>query len=190
MARIARGDEAAFRALVARWEQIVFAFLYHMVGSRQDAEDLGQEVFLRLYVRADRYEPRGRFRSWLLRIAGNLARSWLRRQRLLRWLPFQVSRHQQADPALSAEQRLARQEVRRAVRAALDRLPVRQRQAVVLRRYQELGYDEIARIMGTTRPGVESLLRRAAEGLRRELAGLRPDEVAMQAEPSGPEVES
>jgi RNA polymerase sigma-70 factor (ECF subfamily) len=82
MARTAQGEEAAFRLLVQRWENDVLAFLIHMLGSREEAEDLVQDTFIKVYRQAGRYRGEGRFRSWLLRIAGNLARSRLRRRRI------------------------------------------------------------------------------------------------------------
>jgi RNA polymerase sigma-70 factor (ECF subfamily) len=171
MQRIAGGDEAAFQLLVTRWEQAVFAFLCHMVGSRADAEDLCQETFLRVFAQASRYRPVGKFRSWLLRIAGNLARSWLRRRKLLRWIRFDVSRHDRATPAPAPDRGLEVDQLQTAVREALAQLPERQREAVILRRYQELSYQEIAAVLGTTPGAVESLLQRAAATLRKHLAG-------------------
>jgi RNA polymerase sigma-70 factor (ECF subfamily) len=171
MARVAAGDEEAFRALVERWEEPLFAFLYHMVGNAEDALDLRQETLLRVVAQAGRYRPEGRFRSWLLRIGGNLARSALRRRRLVRWLSFDPQRHDRPAATAAADARLEANDLRQAVRRALDRLPDRQRQAVVLRRYQGLGQREIAQAMGVSEGAVESLLSRAAETLRRELAG-------------------
>jgi len=169
MERIAAGDEAAFRQLVARWEQPIHGFLVHMLGSVEEAEDMTQDVFLKVYDMAGRYRPEGRFRSWLLRIAGNRARSALRRRRILRWVSLDPTRH---DPAAAADdplQSLERREVAAQVRAAVARLPERQRAAVHLKRFQGLSYREIAEILETTVPAVESLLQRAGEALRRDL---------------------
>ncbi|MEZ4388039.1 MAG: RNA polymerase sigma factor [Candidatus Krumholzibacteriia bacterium] len=170
MQRIASGDEEAFRLLVARWEQPVFAFLVHMLGSRDDAQDLAQDTFLKVYDQARRYRPDGRFRSWLLRIAGNKARSALRRRKVLRWVDFDPASHDQASPQDDPARRLERDETAARVRAAVGNLPERQRQAVVLRRFQGCSYQEIAEILDTTVPAVESLLQRAAAALRLTLA--------------------
>jgi len=83
MTRIATGEEAAFRLLVERWETRVHAFLWRMTGSREDAEDLAQDTFVKVYANARRYQPTGRFQSWLFRIAGNLVRSWARRRKIV-----------------------------------------------------------------------------------------------------------
>ena len=169
MHRTATGDERAFQQLVARWEQPVFAFLLHMLGSVEEAEDLAQDTFIKVYDQASRYRSEGRFRSWLLRIAGNNARSVLRRRKVLRWVSFDLASHDLAasgdDPGRSLERRQTTSEVQ----AAVAELPERQRAAVVLKRFQGLSYKEIAEVLGTTVPGVESLLQRAATALRRRL---------------------
>lgn len=171
MARAARGDEEAFRLLVERWERPIFAFLLRMVGSREEALDLGQETFIRVHAQAARYRPSGQFRSWLFRIAGNLARSWLRRSRILSWMRFDPRRHDRCLADDPADHRLEREETRRAVRQAIFRLPDRQRQAILLRQYEGLNYKEIAAVLGATVPAVESLLQRAMVALRKDLTG-------------------
>lgn len=170
MARGAGGVEDAFRILVGRWEKPVFAFLENMLGSREEAQDVSQETFLRMCRHAGSYRPSGQFRSWLFRIAGNLARSRLRRRRLLKWVSFDPLAHDRPAADEGPEGSLRQEDIRRTVRRALDRLPDRQRQAVVLRQYEGLSYREIATTLGTTVPAVETLLFRAMTALRRELA--------------------
>lgn len=170
MARTAAGEEAAFRLLVDRWERDVLAFLVHMTGSRDDAEDLAQETFVRVFRQAGSYRAEGRFRSWLLRIAGNLARSRHRRRRILKWLPLDLERHDVAAATPPADRDLEAEQEAAAVRAAIARLPERQRQALVLHRFQGLRYVEVAEAMGTSLAGVESLIQRALAGLRADLA--------------------
>jgi len=176
MAGTAAGEEAAFRLLVDRWERDVLAFLIHLTGSRDDAEDLAQETFVRVFRQAGRYRPEGKFRSWLLRIAGNLARSRQRRRRLLKWLPLDTERHDVASSMPGADRGLEVEQTAQIVRAAVARLPERQRQALVLHRFQGLRYTEVADAMGTSLAGVESLIQRALAGLRADLArrGERP----------------
>lgn len=169
MARGARGDEEAFRLLVERWQGPVFAFLERMLGSAEEAQDLGQDTFLRMVEQAGRYRQQGRFKSWLFRMAGNLARSRLRRRRILRWIPFEAGKHDSPAAVPPPDRALEVEETRRIVRAALDRLPERQRRALVLRHYQGFGYREIAAAMSTTIPAVETLLHRAMTALRRDL---------------------
>jgi RNA polymerase sigma-70 factor (ECF subfamily) len=168
---VARGDEEAARLLVRRWEGAVFAFHDRMVGSREDAQDLGQETFIRVCREAGRYRPSGKFRSWLFRIAGNLARDRLRRRRIISWVSFSPGLHDRSSPNDGPDVYVERVETSAEVRGALERLPDRQRQAVLLRIYQELSYREIAAAMKVTVPAVESLLQRGMAALRSELGG-------------------
>ncbi len=169
MARGAAGDDQALRTLVERWEGVVFSFLLRMLGRRDEAQDLTQETFLRMIGAAKRYRPSGQFRSWLLRIAGNLARSRLRRRRVIRWISFDrvdVDPPQESPTALDEIESRQRHDE---VRAAVGRLPARQREALILRQYYELSYDEIARTMGVTTGSVQMLLHRALTALRDDL---------------------
>lgn len=171
MARAADGDEEAFGLLVQRWERPILAFLSRMVGDREDARDLAQDVFLRVYRQADHYQGRGQFRSWLFRIAGNAARSFLRRRKLLRWVRFDAKEHVLASSAAVQEHQLVQKDLQHAVQAEVMKLPERQREALLLRRYEEMSYEEISVSMKITLPAVESLLQRAMRTLRTRLNG-------------------
>lgn len=173
MERVARGDEAAFRILVERWERPVFAFLARMLGSREEAQDLAQETFLRVYGNAARYRGSGRFKSWLFRIAGNQARSRLRRRKVLSWVGLDSGREDLPSAEESAERRVEREDEAARVRRAVSKLPARQREAVALREYEGMSYQEIAEAMNTSASAVESLLHRAVTALRKDLAGKR-----------------
>ena len=96
--QIAAGDEDAMAELVVRWEHPLQGFLRHMLGSVEEAQDLAQETFLQVFARARYYRPEGRFRSWLFRIAGNRARSHLRRRQIVRWVSFEPLRHDRPSP--------------------------------------------------------------------------------------------
>lgn len=165
----AQGQEAAFRLLVQRWEKDVKSFLIHMLGSVDEAEDLAQDTFVQVFRKADTYRSEGKFRSWLFRIAGNRARSRLRRRGILRWIPFDPVAHDQGglEPGPDADLESAERE--EAIRTALARLPERQRQALVLHRFQGMRYREVATVMETTVSGVESLIQRALTALRSDL---------------------
>ncbi len=141
-----------------------------MLGSREDARDLTQETFWRIYQQSVRYQARGQFRSWLFRIAGNLARSALRRRRIVRWISFDVRHHDRPAGRADPLARIEREDQRGRVRRALAKLPDRQRQAVLLLRYEGMSYEEIGRAMDATVPAVESLLQRAMHALRAALA--------------------
>ncbi len=171
MARTAQGEEAAFRLLVLRWEKQVLAFLIHMLGSVEEAEDLVQDTFVQVFKKAAGYQSQGLFKSWLFRIAGNQARSRLRRRKVLRWVRFDTAEHETpasgAGPLAELEQKQETQTLREAVAG----LPARQREALVLHRFQGLKYKEVAEAMDTTVPGVESLIQRAMGALKTQLVG-------------------
>ncbi len=169
MAAVARGEEAAFRLLVQHWEREVRAFLIHMLGSVEEAEDLTQDTFIKVFNQAGRYHGEGKFKSWLFRIAGNLARSRLRRRKILSWVSFNPDFHDRPDSQRNPAQDLEQNEQRRLVHQALAQLPHRQREALVLFRFQGLKYGEIAESMAITVPAVESLIQRAMGHLRKTL---------------------
>ena len=171
MIRTAEGEEAAFRLLVQRWERDVLSFLIHMLGSIEEAEDLVQDTFVQVFRKAGSYRATGMFKSWLFRIAGNLARSRLRRRKILRWVRFDPVVHDMGDAGRGPDGDLEHGQRQEAVRAALGRLPQRQREALALHRFQGMRYKEVAEAMGTTVPGVESLIQRAMAALREDLAG-------------------
>jgi len=164
-----RGDEEALRILVQRWEGPVYAFLVHMMGSTEDAEDLCQDTFMRLIQAARRYQPAGKFRSWLLRIAGNLARSRLRRRKILRWVPLGPEHDVRHVPARDPLAALVDRQEQQRVQAAIQRLPDRQREALILKQFHGLAYREIAEAMGASVASVQMLLHRAMTALRGEL---------------------
>jgi len=174
MLRLKAGDASAFARLVERYRGPVVHFLYRMVGDAATAEELAQEVFVRVYTARRRYRPRAKFSTWLFKIATNLALNRLRDSRLARRLQAaseeEVASHL-ADPALNIEQQLIEQERRAAIRQAVESLPEKQRLAVLLHKYQELDYAEIAAILGCSESALKSLLFRAYEALR---AKLRP----------------
>jgi len=170
MAGTVRGEEAAFRLLVQRWEREVRAFLIHMLGSVEEAEDLTQDTFVQVFRKAEAYKPEGKFRSWLFRIAGNLARSRLRRRKILSWVSFRPEVHDRDSGRKTPAEDLERKDESRRVRAAVAALPERQRQALSLHRFQGLKYAEIAHAMDTTVPAVESLIQRAMGALRHSLS--------------------
>lgn len=171
MAATARGEETEFRLLVQRWEGQVKAFLIHMLGSLEEAEDLTQDTFVQVFNKAGGYQPEGKFQSWLFRIAGNFARSRLRRRKVLSWVSFNPDLHDRAGRSSDPAQELETADSAARLRGAVARLPERQKQALVLHRFQGMKYKEVAVAMNTTVPGVESLIQRAMAGLKIELAG-------------------
>ena len=177
MLRLKAGDSNAFTRLVERYRGPLVHFLYRMVGDAATAEELAQEVFVRVYGARRRYRPRAKFSTWLFRIATNLALNSLRDTRLRRQLEARSEEQAAsrvaglADPVANMEQQLLAQERRATIRRAVESLPEKQRLAVLLHKYQELDYAEIAAILGCSESALKSLLFRAYEALR---AKLRP----------------
>jgi RNA polymerase sigma-70 factor (ECF subfamily) len=184
MLDVKAGDEQSFALLLHRYRTPLVNFLYRMVRNREQAEDLAQEVFIRVYrARAD-YVPSAKFTTWLFRIATNLALNSVR-----------DTRHQRMEVSLDApvtvdsedgderpidvaeknpniEEHLVQEAQRDMIRHSIDKLPEKQRAAVLLHKYQDLDYGEISKILECSESALKSLLFRAYETLRVELAPL------------------
>jgi RNA polymerase sigma-70 factor (ECF subfamily) len=182
MVRVRDGDAAAFERLVGMWQdRLVTLFLNH-AGDHATAEDLAQEVFLRVYRARERYEPTAKFTTWIHTIANNVAsdlaqRSYRRRERGAPTSPSASSSAIGLDQLAVAASGMmpARQadrgELQSVVRAAIAGLGERQRMAVLLAKFEHCSYEEIAAAMGLTVPAVKSLLFRARDQLKTALAG-------------------
>lgn len=170
------GDTAAFEQLVEQHQALVIGTVGRMLGSNADVEDIAQQVFIRVWRSAKRYEPRAKFTTWLLKITRNLVFNELRRRKRHAASPLQPAtdgeelqvedKHQQTPAASALEQ-----ELQRAIDTAIAELPESQRMAVVLRRYEDLSYEEIAEVLEQSVPAVKSLLFRARTALRARLSG-------------------
>jgi RNA polymerase sigma-70 factor (ECF subfamily) len=180
MLRVRDDDAGAFEELVELYQNRLVAVMNHLVGNAEEAEDLAQEVFLRVYRSRKKYRPRSKFSTWLFTIANNLALNALRsRQRKPTVsLPAQDSGPLGPRPAeqlvpdrgSGPMRRLERQELTDLIRRALEELNERQRMAVVLNKFEDMNYAEIAEVMGLTTKAVKSLLSRARENLRAALS--------------------
>lgn len=167
--RVARGEEAAFRALIARKLPRIHALVLRLLGSAGDADDIAQEVLLRVWRHAGDWRPgQARFNTWLHRVVLNLCYDRLRKRRevLVAEAPEQV------DPSLSADRSIQRDQTVQSVQAALARLPRRQREAIMLHSYQELSNIETAQVLEISVEALESLLSRARRNLRAQLGGM------------------
>ena len=181
MLDVKAGDEQSFSLLLQRYRTPLVNFLYRMVRSREQAEDLAQEVFIRVYRAREEYVPSAKFTTWLFRIATNLALNWLRDHRHQKLeismdapvtedgdeKPFEVR-----DKHPTIEQELVEEDRKKMIRHAIEKLPEKQRAAVLLHKYQELDYAEIAKVLSVSESALKSLLFRAYESLRVELAPL------------------
>lgn len=180
MLRVRDGDAAAFEELVGLWQDRLVTLFRHHTGDHSTAEDLAQEVFLRVYRARAGYQPTAKFSTWIHTIANNVASDLRQRayRRLERGVPMNVSASQSGigleQIAVAASgQRPARQadrgELRDIVQRAIAGLGDNQRMALLLAKFEDCSYDEIAAAMGLSVPAVKSLLHRARQQLREAL---------------------
>ncbi len=180
MLRAKDGDADAFAQLVAAYQDRLIAIFAHMFNDQSAAEDLAQDVFLRIYRARDNYEPTARFSTWLFCIANNVASNSRRSLGRRREVPLNIRDSGPIGPnpgqrliaeksALMPTRQVARGEVQAVVRAALESLSERQRLALLLHKFEGMSYQDIAQAMNLTTKAVKSLLSRARESLREKL---------------------
>ena len=176
MLRVKSGDEESFVALLEKHRTPVISFLFRMTQNRAVAEELGQEVFLRVYRSRATYEPTAKFTTWLFRIATHLALNALRDGKHAKLQDSlddarEGSRVLQVSgPEPNIEQTMVHTVKLDEVRRAIAELPPTQRAAVLMHKYEEMGYAQIARVLACSESAVKSLLFRAYETLRGRLA--------------------
>jgi RNA polymerase sigma-70 factor (ECF subfamily) len=176
MAKTAEGDEFAFEALVRRHQASVLNLVYRYVGDRTKARDLAQEVFIRIWRSANRYEAKAKFTTWIYRITANLCLNEMKSVKRRKTIPLEAEEERQSSAyethsgaSHSPEDLLLAEERSRRISEALQSLPENQRMALILKRYDNLSYDEIGRVMGCSVSAVESLLVRAKKNLQEKL---------------------
>ena len=178
MLRVKAGDDAAFDYLVQKYRRPIISFMYRMAHNTAAAEDLAQEVFLRVYRSRGSYEPSAKFSTWLYRIATNLGVNFARDTRHER--PENVMNLDEPDTetgqspdlrdkAPNVEEGILRRERLAAIRQKVEALPERQRMAVLMHKYQQMDYRQIADVLKLSESATKSLLFRAYETLRQEL---------------------
>jgi RNA polymerase sigma-70 factor (ECF subfamily) len=175
MARIGAGDHAAFRQLVERHQNAVIGTVAKMLGNPSEAEDISQQVFLRIWRNAKRYRPDAKFTTYLFTITRNLVFNETRRRSRKKEVSSdereETSNHLiEESPDRQPDSELLQAELQRAVDDAISKLPETQRMAVVLRRYEQLSYEEIAEVLELSVSAVKSLLFRARTALRESLS--------------------
>lgn len=176
MLLVREGDGASFALLLERHRGPVIHFLYRMVQDRAICEELAQEVFLRVYRSRATYEPTAKFTTWLFRIATHLALNWIRDRKgehgtesLDRELPDGATR-QVSDQRPNIEQEMVKEARQEEIRRAIRMLPAKQRAAVLMHKYREMEYSQIAAALQCSESAIKSLLFRAYESLRDRLA--------------------
>jgi RNA polymerase sigma-70 factor (ECF subfamily) len=175
VARSIGGDSESFNELVLRWERPIYALAYRTIGREEDARDVCQETFLRAFRALPGFRGQAKFSSWLYRIALNLCRDWIRRERRAPIVqpPEDVDVMELAaasEPSESIEDLVARKDLSRAVERAMALLPDEQRTAIVLKEYHGLTFQEIAELLGCPLSTVKTRLYQGLTDLRRELA--------------------
>jgi RNA polymerase sigma-70 factor (ECF subfamily) len=175
------GDAESFNQLVKRWERPIFALAYRTIGREDDARDVCQETFLRAFRGLPGFKGQAKFSSWLYRIALNLCRDWIRRQRRTPTVSMPegvdlVELASEQGPAESIEDLVARREMSRAVAEAMRHLPDEQRTAIILKEYHGLTFQEIADLQACPLSTVKTRLYQGLNVLRRHLnhSGTRP----------------
>jgi RNA polymerase sigma-70 factor, ECF subfamily len=178
MLRVKTGDQSAFDFLVQKYRRSMVSFMYRMARNSAAAEDLAQEVFLRVYRSRDSYEASAKFTTWLYRIATNLAVNHARDTRHER-PEVTVSLDEPdeesgttlelSDGKLTAEQAMVQRERMMAIRQKVEALPELQRMAVIMHKYQQMDYKQIAEVLKKSESATKSLLFRAYETLREQL---------------------
>lgn len=179
MLEFQKGDQASFETLLRKYYPKIFSFIYRFVGSRETAEDLTQETLIRVFHSRKTYRPQAKFQTWVYTIAKNISLNELRRSRRKHVSltggdgESAVLLRQLEDPAFPRPDRaLMQEELQSLIRTAINSLPENQQLAVVLRRYEEFSYEEIARVLKCSVSAVKSLLNRAKEQLKIKLAGI------------------
>ncbi len=169
------GDANSFNELIKRWERPIYALAYRQIGREEDARDVCQETFLRAYRALNGFRGQAKFSSWLYRIALNLCRDWLRRERRTPIVTVSedvdlIELASKLEPSESIEDRVARHDLSRAVERAMAVLPEEQRTAILLKEYHGLTFQEIADLVGCPLSTVKTRLYQGLAVLRRELA--------------------
>jgi RNA polymerase sigma-70 factor, ECF subfamily len=178
MIQVQRDDSSSFGELLNRNRNLVVNYLSRMVVSRAIAEELAQDVFIRVYRSRQTYEPTAKFSTWLYRIMTNVALNHFRdEKRTRREISLDVPdslqvRREAQDRALLIEERMVREVAARRVRQAIRTLPPKQRAAVIMHKYDELDYARIAQVLGCSPSAVKALMFRAYETLRLRLHAL------------------
>jgi RNA polymerase sigma-70 factor (ECF subfamily) len=175
VARSISGDAESFNELILRWERPIYALAYRTIGREEDARDVCQETFLRAFRALPGFRGQAKFSSWLYRIALNLCRDWVRRERRTPVVqpPEDVDLMEMAaaaEPSESIEDLVARKDQIRAIERAMALLPEEQRTAIVLKEYHGLTFQEIADLVGCPLSTVKTRLYQGLTVLRRELS--------------------
>ena len=168
------GDVESFNQLVVRWERPIYALAYRVIGREEEARDVVQETFLRAFRGIGNFRGQAKFSSWVYRIALNLCRDWIRRERRTPILPAPegvdvIELAAEQGPAESIEDLVARNDMSQVVAELMTRLPEEQRTAIILKEYHGMTFQEIADLQGVPLSTVKTRLYQGLSVLRRHL---------------------
>jgi RNA polymerase sigma-70 factor, ECF subfamily len=175
--KVAQGDGSAFKTLIERHQNQILNLAHRILFDRQKSEDIAQEVFLKVWQAANTYRQDSKFTTWLYRITVNLCLNEVKSQRRWSWLRYlhlsrssdQIETERQVDRSPTAEELVIAQELNQQITEALQSLPENQRIALILKRYNDLSYDEISRVLDCSVSAVEGLLVRAKRAVKASL---------------------
>lgn len=175
---IKRGNETAYRKLIAEYQDMVISTCYGLVQNKEDAEDVAQEVFVKVFQSINQFRQDSKLSSWIYRIAVNQSLNTLRKNRIKKcWIKLEEAfsdhyagtHRQETGPYYQPHKKMESDEGMRLIRKAIRELPKNQRTALVLHKYEGRPHDEIAEIMKTSHSSVESLIFRAKKNIRKKL---------------------
>ena len=164
------GDTDAFEELITRYKKLIFNTAYRMMGNREEAEDITQEVFIKIYNSLSKYDPEFKFSTWALRITSNLCIDWLRKRKG-ETVPIEEV-YDLKDDGLTPEDEYISKERQSRVQTAINKLPDKYKELIILFHHRNLSYQEIMDITGETLTIVKNRLYRARQMLKEELSNI------------------
>ncbi len=177
-----KGDISCFEKILYKYKDSLINFIYRFIGNRTDAEDIAQEVFLKIYKSKESYEPKAKFSTWLYTIASHLCVDYLRKRKI-KTLPLYYPKNSGEEEKIREiadgsqilpDVLFERKQNNETIKTALFSLPDKQRIALTLRVYDDKSYEEIAKIIGCSVSAVESLLFRARQKLKKIIKNIYP----------------
>lgn len=171
--KVAEGDEVAFEQMVKKYEHRVLNTIYRYIGKSDEAEDIAQEVFIKVWSHAKSFKGKSKFSTWLYRIVVNQCLNYRCKHKERLTSLDEIMEQGKTPESLKVEIEFERQRKSKIVRRAINELPKRQRIALVLSKFEGKSYKEIAQIMGISLSSVESLIFRARGALKKKLLSLR-----------------
>ena len=173
---VRNSNQERYGEIIERYQGKLFAYLFRLIGSRDEAQDILQDVFLKAYRNLQSYDTARKFSSWIYRIAHNEAVNFIKRKSLKRFIPWEdiASTKDKLDMASfedGADKEWIRKEIGKEVNVALDRMPFKYKQVLILRYYSDKSYEEIGEILGKPVNTVGTLISRAKRSLSQSLKG-------------------